>query len=236
MAKLTGPAGAGATVCAKTASAKVARMGPIRWIFMRYIPSRHSILPAILLAPLLALALFALAAPLAPTSWLPTPPEPTRPPAAARAELAQRRAAVLSALAPNDVLVLFAAQPRVFSNDVDYPYRQENNFYYLAGINQEGGILLLSRAAHPATVLYMIKPDPAQESWTGHQLTPAESTALSGIADVRDVAGFGRVEDHLPAGSRLLLLDGGPREFPQETALRESLARTDPQLSVGDAN
>ena len=68
-----------------------------------------------------------------------TPPAPEQAPAAAAAERTARRAAVLAAMAPGEVLVLFAAEARVFSNDVDYPYRQENNFWYLTGIHVTHG-------------------------------------------------------------------------------------------------
>lgn len=168
-----------------------------------------------------------------PSIWMRTPSAPTQTPAAA-AEFTSRRTAVLDALAPNDVLVLYAAEPRVFSNDVDYPYRQENNFWYLTGINQPGGILVMSRAASPSTVIYMTKPDPAQESWTGHELSPAEVTTASGIAEVRDVADFGDVEEHVPAGSRLLLLRGDPRWYPEEMALRARLAGAEPGFEIGN--
>lgn len=185
--------------------------------------------------PLLALVLLlAGAGPGWPAIWMRTPAAPVRPAADAVAELAGRRAAVLAAMGESDVLVLHAAEPRVFSYDVDYPYRQENNFWYLTGINQPGGILVMARGADPQVVLYQVKPDPAQESWTGHELSPAEATAISGIAAVRDVAQFGDVRDHVGAGGRLLLLAGDRRWYPEEMAERARLAQVAPELEVGD--
>jgi len=189
------------------------------------------LLPALLA---LALTLGSPAPPSWPAIWMRTPAAPTQSETAAVAELAARRAAVLADLGPHDTLVLYAAQPRVFSYDVDYPYRQENNFWYLTGINQPGGILVMAPAAQPQVVLYMVKPDAARESWTGHELSPAEATAASGIADVHDVAGFGDVRDHLPAQATLLLLRGNPAWYPQEMALRASLADSDPRLEIGN--
>ncbi|MGH9482216.1 MAG: aminopeptidase P N-terminal domain-containing protein, partial [Terriglobales bacterium] len=175
-----------------------------------------------------------LASPSWPSLWMRAPSAPVQAAAAAAAELTARRTAVLAGLAPNDVLVLYAAEPRVFSHDVDYPYRQENNFWYLTGINQPGGILVLSRAASPATAIYMTRPDPAQESWTGHELSPAEVTAASGIAEVRDVADFGEIAQHVPAGGRLLLMRGDPRWYAEEMAQRAGLAAAAPSLELGD--
>ncbi|HVA63103.1 MAG TPA: aminopeptidase P N-terminal domain-containing protein, partial [Terriglobales bacterium] len=104
------------------------------------------LLPALLA---LALTLGSPAPPSWPAIWMRTPAAPTQSETAAVAELAARRAAVLADLGPHDTLVLYAAQPRVFSYDVDYPYRQENNFWYLTGINQPGGILVMAPAAQP---------------------------------------------------------------------------------------
>lgn len=195
---------------------------------------RHHTLLAVCLV-LGGTAIAAAAAPSWPAIFLRTPPAPTRSAEAARAELASRRAAVLRAMGPHDVMVLYAAQPRVFSYDVDYDYRQENDFWYLTEINQAGGILVLAPSASPQAQIYMIKPNPAQESWTGHELSPAEVTATSGIESVHDVADFGAVTDHVPTGDRLLLLRGDRRWYPQEMALRDELARTHPELALGDA-
>jgi len=53
---------------------------------------------------------------------------------------------VLAAMDSSSVLVLRSADSRPRSMDVNYPYRQESNFYYLTGIDQTGGFLLLAPA------------------------------------------------------------------------------------------
>ena len=76
--------------------------------------------------------------------------------------------------------LLYAAEPRNYAGDVDWPYRQENNFYYLTGIAQEGGALVLIPGASVREILFLPPSNPAQETWTGHILTPDE-----GAADLR---------------------------------------------------
>ena len=44
-------------------------------------------------------------------------------------ELTQRRARVAKTIGPHSLLILFSTEPRVYANDVDYQYRQENNLY-----------------------------------------------------------------------------------------------------------
>src|ERR1041385_7155268 len=72
-----------------------------------------------------------------------TPPAPVFDAAAMRAELAARRARVAEQLGPKSILVLFSAEPRVYTGDTDDEFRQENNFYYLTGLNKEGATLVL---------------------------------------------------------------------------------------------
>src|SRR5205085_2151322 len=44
-------------------------------------------------------------------------------------ELASRRKRVAEAIGSKAALIMFSAEPRVYANDVDYQYRQENNLY-----------------------------------------------------------------------------------------------------------
>ncbi|HEY5445240.1 MAG TPA: aminopeptidase P N-terminal domain-containing protein, partial [Pyrinomonadaceae bacterium] len=54
-----------------------------------------------------------------------TPPAPVFDQKERLAELAQRRARVAQSIGPKSLVVLFSTEPRVYTNDVDYQYRQE---------------------------------------------------------------------------------------------------------------
>src|SRR5215468_11157766 len=58
-----------------------------------------------------------------------TPPAPIFDQTKRLEELASRRKRVAEAIGPRAILVLFSAEPRVYTNDVDYPFRQENILY-----------------------------------------------------------------------------------------------------------
>lgn len=103
------------------------------------------------------------------------------------AELTARRAEVLKRISPKGILILFSAVPRVYTLDVDYPFRQENNLYYLTGINQPGVTLILVPGAKKTReILFMPRRDPRTETWTGHMLSAEEARARSGIQEVWD--------------------------------------------------
>jgi len=103
------------------------------------------------------------------------------------ADLAAHRKAVREQIGAQGILILYAAEPRNYAADVDWPYRQENNFYYLTGISQEGCALVLIPGAEKVKEILFVPPsNPAQETWTGHLLRPDEARQVSGIADVWD--------------------------------------------------
>jgi Xaa-Pro aminopeptidase len=102
------------------------------------------------------------------------------------ADLAARRKAAMEKIGDKGILVLYAAEPRNYAGDVDWPYRQENNFYYLTGIAQEGGALVLIPGAAVKEILFLAPSNPAQESWTGHILTAKEGRQVSGVEQVWD--------------------------------------------------
>jgi hypothetical protein len=71
------------------------------------------------------------------------------------ADLASRRKAVMEQLGDKAILILYAAEPRNYAGDVDWPYRQENDFFYLTGIPQPGSTLvLLPGAENPRNSLH----------------------------------------------------------------------------------
>ena len=49
-------------------------------------------------------------------------------------EYSARRARVAQAIGANSILILTSPEAAVRNNDVDYPFRQDDNLYYLTGI------------------------------------------------------------------------------------------------------
>ena len=107
------------------------------------------------------------------------------------AELAQRRSRVAESIGPKSMLVLFSTEPRVYANDVDYHYRQENNLYYLTNLKQKGATLvLLPGNAQTPEILFLPRRNPAAETWTGHMYSPEEANQISGVKEIWEATEF----------------------------------------------
>jgi Xaa-Pro aminopeptidase len=123
--------------------------------------------------------------------WKVAPPPPASWQRDRVADLAARRKALMEQIGEHGVLVLYAAEARNYANDVDWPYRQENDFFYLTGLTQPGATLVLAPGAGKMREMVFIpRPVPAQETWTGHMITAAEARETSGIQEIFEAGQF----------------------------------------------
>lgn len=126
-----------------------------------------------------------------------TPPAPKFTDAERQAELARRRAAVAAKMTDNSLLVLFSTEPKLYANDVDYVYRQENNLYYLTGLKQENATLVIAKGGGSVQeALFLPKRVPIREAWEGKMYSREQATAISGLTVIVDAA---ELQDFLKA-------------------------------------
>lgn len=128
--------------------------------------------------------------------------------------LKARRAALLGRIGTGTV-VLRSADERDLEKDYaqDSDFRQDNDFFYLTGLETPGSWLVMQGrdTAAARVVLYVPERDTLQERWTGPKLGPGpEIAALTGIDDVRPA---GKAEGEIRgfvfgAGRRLLIKFG----------------------------
>jgi Xaa-Pro aminopeptidase len=98
---------------------------------------------------------------------------------------------VAQSIGPQSFMILFSTEPRVYTNDVDYPYRQENNLYYLTNLKQKSATLvLLPGNTKIREILFMPRRNAAAETWTGHMYSPEEANQLSGIREIWHTSEF----------------------------------------------
>ncbi len=103
--------------------------------------------------------------------------------------LAARRAALLDDIGTG---IAILSANRVRSIEGDYPqdsdYREDNDFFYLTGLEAPGAwlVLVARDTAADETLLFLPPNHPSAERWTGRGgLRPEEATRLTGIADIR---------------------------------------------------
>jgi len=83
----------------------------------------------------------------------------------------QRRKAALKQMPSHSILILFSATAKSVSNDTEYPFRQvrqDSDFYYLSGFNEDNAAIVLIKSGNKQRVVMFVQPkDKMMELWTG---------------------------------------------------------------------
>jgi len=93
----------------------------------------------------------------------------------------------LKKMAPNSVAFFFSNDEQPRSADQFFPFRQNPDFFYLTGIDQEKSMLMLFPGSpNPALreVLFLLETNEHIAIWEGHKYTREEATEASGIQSV----------------------------------------------------
>ncbi|MGB5965107.1 MAG: aminopeptidase P N-terminal domain-containing protein, partial [Sulfurimonadaceae bacterium] len=82
----------------------------------------------------------------------------------------ERRERLLE-LMDEGVAVLSTATMQTRSNDTEYPFRPNSDFYYLTGFEEDNSVVVLcKKGAEHRTVLFVQEKVPEMELWTGERL------------------------------------------------------------------
>ncbi|MBS1858870.1 MAG: aminopeptidase P family protein [Acidobacteria bacterium] len=158
---------------------------------------------------LLALAFTAVAAD---GVWKVAPPPPDSWQRDRVADLTARRKAAMAEMGEHGMMILYAAEARNYAGDVDWPYRQENNFFYLTGLTQPGATLVLVPGGEKTReMVFLPAADASREAWTGHMLTAGEARAISGIQEIYDASQWNAFLTAVMPRTRAFLMPGGGR-------------------------
>ena len=78
------------------------------------------------------------------------------------------------------------------NGDQTFPYRQNSDFFYLTGIEQEKSVLIISKGYKKEfeEILFILKPEKTLEIWEGHKLTNKETKTISGIDNIKYISEF----------------------------------------------
>lgn len=100
-------------------------------------------------------------------------------------------------------LALFNSNDIMPTNaDGTMPFRQNNDLFYLTGIDQEESILVVCPGfpqEQYREVLFLREPNEQLEKWEGHKLTKKEAREISGVKTIVWVDEFNKIFHHMMA-------------------------------------
>lgn len=100
-------------------------------------------------------------------------------------EYSNRRDKLLELVPEGSLLVIHSGVSKIASEDENYDFVVNNNFFYLTGIRQENSCLMLVKnLGLTKTYLFIDEFDELKEKWTGKRLTMEEASMISDIKNV----------------------------------------------------
>ena len=97
------------------------------------------------------------------------------------------REVFLDRLPEGTAVFIYAGVPRQMTQDSDYRFLPDRNFYYLTGIEVPSCKLILIKKEGESRLMLFVPPkDDFTERWHGKRKTHEEYAAISGI-DVEDI-------------------------------------------------
>ncbi|WP_297444025.1 aminopeptidase P N-terminal domain-containing protein [Sulfurimonas sp.] len=123
-------------------------------------------------------------------------------------EYAKRRQSLMQKLKKKSIAVLFSAEQKIRSNDTEYPYRQDSNFYYLSGFTEDNAALVFVRAEEEMkSYLFVAKKVEAKELWSGARLGVEAAKESFDVDDVFAYEDFSEKFKELAAGKSRVYYD-----------------------------
>ncbi len=99
-------------------------------------------------------------------------------------EYKSRRDKVLELL-PDGIHTIVSAEYKTRSNDTEYPYRQNSNFYYLTGFTEDKSALMFIKSEKEQKVfLFVAKKDKTDELWNGKRVGVKKAKKLFLVDEV----------------------------------------------------
>ena len=104
-------------------------------------------------------------------------------PCISQREFAERRERLVAQLPVNSMVVVPSAQLQHRNSDVESPFRQDSDFYYLSGFDEPDALILISKSKSIVTYTLFCQPrDPEMEIWNGYRAGP-EGVLVDYLAD-----------------------------------------------------
>lgn len=103
----------------------------------------------------------------------------------------KNRDKLFSLMKNNSIAVIYTNTAKQRSNDTDFPFRQNSNFYYLTGFLEDSAILvMIKKEGLHQSILFLHPKDPLKEMWEGKRLGVEKSVERLGIDQSFDIKDF----------------------------------------------
>lgn len=125
-------------------------------------------------------------------------------------EFARRRRDLMAHMEDNSIAILPAAPERTRNRDVEHPYRQDSDFWYLSGFPEPEAVMaLIPGREHGEFVLFCRERNREMEIWNGYRAGPEGAVERFGADDAFPIADIDEILPGLIEGRDRVYYDLG---------------------------
>lgn len=125
-------------------------------------------------------------------------------------EFARRRRELMAHMEDNSIAILPAAPERTRNRDVEHPFRQDSDFWYLSGFPEPEAVMaLIPGREHGEFVLFCRERDRAMETWNGYRAGPDGAVEKYGADDAFPISDIDEILPGLIEGRDRVYYDLG---------------------------
>ena len=107
-----------------------------------------------------------------------------------------RRQLLMAQMSSDSVAIIPSAREVTRNRDVEYPFRQDSDFYYLTGFNEPDAVLvLIPGRADGEVILFCRDRDPEMEIWNGYRAGPEGACNQYGADQAWPI---GEIDERMP--------------------------------------
>lgn len=111
---------------------------------------------------------------------------------------ANRRNELINRIPEGSAVFLFAGKGRAMSQDSNYRFLPDRNFYYMTGLSYEDGRLVIvkEKGGEVRTLLFALKRDDLIERWHGKRMSFEDVSSISGV-EVENIFDAGEFDEKI---------------------------------------
>jgi len=148
------------------------------------------------------------------------------------AEYKQRRERIVKYLKPNSIAILTSAKHQIRSNDTEYRFRQNSNFYYLCGFKEDNSALVFVKDKKKSKIyLFVEKKNKQKELWNGKRAGVKKARKKFEVDDVFEFKKFKKLLAKFSKNKRYIYFDA-MREKADTKIYAKTLKKTPKQKDL----
>ena len=87
-------------------------------------------------------------------------------------EYLKRRKELISKMPKNSLAIIFGSNSLIRNGDVEFPFRQNSDFFYLTGFEEPNAVAIIESEDSGEFTIFCQDKDPSKEQWEGKRMGP----------------------------------------------------------------